>query len=172
MKPMNARPLVTRPITVKRATGLAFVEKTHRKLPRVQGAMWGVSVLDALTGEVLGVALVGWPSRMQTDGTCPHLRVLRVAVVEGVPNACSMLYGAAWKAARALGAVRMDTHTHLEEPGVSLRAAGWVEDGLTDGGEHSRESRPRKPAVDARPKRRWWAPGSQLRDGRVMRRAS
>ena len=48
---MNARPLVTRPITVKRATGLAFVEKTHRKLPRVQGAMWGVSVLDALTGD-------------------------------------------------------------------------------------------------------------------------
>lgn len=77
-------------------------------------------------------------------------------------------YGAAWLTARALGALRMDTHTHLDEPGTSLRAAGWVEDGLTDGGEHSRAGRRRAPAVDPRPKRRWWAPGSRLKDGREM----
>lgn len=61
---------------------------------------------------------------------------------------------------RAMGVTSMDTFTHLDEPGTSLRAAGWIEDGLTSGGEHSRKSRPRKPQEDARPKRRWWAPGS------------
>lgn len=162
--------LVTRPITVKRATALGFVRDVHRRLPNIQGAMWGVCVRDSETNEVLGVALVGWPSQEQTSEHCEHLRVLRCAVREGVPNACSMLYGAAWRAARALGCLRMDTHTHLDEPGTSLRAAGWVEDGLTDGGEHSRASRPREPAVDPRPKRRWWAPGSRLRDGRIAAR--
>ena len=52
------------------------------------------------------------------------------------------------------------THTHLDEPGTSLRAAGWVFAGLTHGGEHSRPSRPRAKAVDSLPKKRWFAPGS------------
>lgn len=59
-----------------------------------------------------------------------------------------------------MGVTSMDTFTHLDEPGTSLRAAGWIEDGLTAGGEHSRQRRPRKPQKDAGPKRRWWAPGS------------
>lgn len=105
------RKLVLRPITVRRATALGFVEVTHRRLPNVQGAMWGVSVLDAESQELLGVALVGHPSQEQTTPTNEHLRVLRVAVVEGVPNACSMLYGACWRAAKAMGCLRMDTHT-------------------------------------------------------------
>lgn len=161
--------LVLRPITVKRATALGFVACVHRRLPRVQGAMWATSIREVETMNLLGVILVGHPSRMQTTETCDHLRVLRCAVKECVPNGCSMLYGAAWRAARALGALRMDTHTHLDEPGVSLRAAGWVEDGLTVGGEHSRQGRVRKPAIDPRPKRRWWAPGSVLSNGQVMR---
>lgn len=159
--------LSLRPITVTRAGALGVVANVHRRLPRVQGAMWAASVVDD-AGDVAGVILVGHPSRVQTTPTCEHLRVLRCAVREGEPNACSILYGAAWRAVRAMGCLRMDTHTHLDEPGTSLVAAGWVEDGLTAGGEHGREKRPRKAAVDPRPKRRWWAPGSVLRDGRVM----
>lgn len=158
-KPNGARPLTLRPITVRRATALGFIADVHWKLPRVQGAMWGVSVLDG--DEAVGIALVGHPSRVQTKPTCEHLRVLRVAVRDGYPNACSMLYGAAWRAARALGCETMDTHTHLDEPGTSLRAAGWIDGGLTAGGEHDRPGRRRKPAIDPRPKRRWFAPGSK-----------
>lgn len=164
------RRLAIRPITVRRVTALGVVANVHRRLPRVQGAMWATSVVDADTMEVLGVALVGHPSRVQTLRTEEHLRVLRCAVRDGIPNACSMLYGACWRAARAMGCIRMDTHTHLDEPGTSLIAAGWVDGGVTDGGEHSRVQRPRPAAVDARPKRRWWAPGSVLRGGRVMHR--
>jgi len=147
-----------RPWTVKRAAALDFVQRVHRRLPRVQGALWCISVRDG--PRIVGVALVGFPSQEQTTDEMDHLRVLRVAVEEGYPNACSMLYGACWRAARAMGATSMDTHTHLDEPGTSLRAAGWIEDGMTEGREHSRPSRPRAPVVDIRPKRRWWAPGS------------
>lgn len=162
--------LLLRPITVRRSTAIGFVADVHRRLPQVQGAMWGVSVLDQESGVVVGVALVGHPSRAQTSPSEEHLRVLRVAVREGTPNACSMLYGACWRTARAMGCIRMDTHTHLDEPGTSLIAAGWICGGLTRGGEHSREGRPRKNAIDPNPKRRWWAPGSRLSDGSIVTR--
>jgi hypothetical protein len=152
--------LYLRPWTVKRSAALRFVADTHRRLPRVQGAMWCVSV-RAEGGKIVGVALVGWPSREQTTDEMDHLRVLRVAVQEGHPNACSMLYGACWRAARAMGVESMDTFTHMDEPGTSLRAAGWTDAGVTAGGEYSRPSRRRQPQVDAAPKRRWWAPGSK-----------
>ncbi len=91
-----------RPWTVKRATALAFVREVHRRLPAIQGAMWCVSVRCG--SEIVGVALVGWPSQEQTSDEIDMLRVLRVATKEGYKNACSMLYGAAWRAARAMGA--------------------------------------------------------------------
>jgi hypothetical protein len=36
-----------------------------------------------------------------------------------------MLYGAAWRAAKALGYRRIVTYTQADESGSSLRAAGW-----------------------------------------------
>lgn len=147
--------LSLRPYTVKRA--LPFVAQVHRRLPKVQGAMWAVSVWAH--GEVVGVALVGHPAReLMKDHT---LAVLRVAVLEGYKNACSMLYGACSRAARAMGADNLVTYTHEDETGVSLKAAGWIYGGLTDGGEHSRPSRQRAAAVDPKPKHRWWAPWSK-----------
>lgn len=105
---------------------------------------------------------------MQMTSTHEHLRVLRVAVVEGVHNGCSMLYGAVWKAARALGAKRMDTHTHNDEFGGSLRAAGWLHGGWTTGGTWDCPSRRRSAPVDSLPKQRWWTPGPQMPDGTIL----
>ena len=45
---------------------------------------------------------------------------------DGAKNAASMLYGAAWRATKALGYRRLITYTLAEEPGTSLRAAGWT----------------------------------------------
>jgi hypothetical protein len=146
--------LAVSPWTVKQA--LPFVAKVHRRLPRIQGAMWAVALLA--DGQIVGTALVGWPARKLNGDT---LSVLRVAVVEGHKNGCSMLYGACSRAGKAMGAKNMVTYTHVDEPGTSLRAAGWVDGGLTDGGEWSRESRPRLPGIDAEEKRRWWAPWSE-----------
>jgi len=147
-----------RPWTVKRSTAIQFNKDVRRRLPHIQGAMWCISVRSE--DEIVGIALVGHPSQEQTTNEYDHLRVLRVSVREGYKNACSMLYSACWRAARAMGVSSMDTFTHLDEPGTSLRAAGWVEDGLTTGGEYSRKGRSRKPQEDPGPKRRWWAPGS------------
>jgi hypothetical protein len=145
--------LRVRPYTVKAA--LPFVRLVHRRLPKIQGAMWAVSLVDG--PEVVGVALVGWPARMLNGDT---LSVLRVAVMEGHKNGCSMLYGACSRAGNAMGAENMVTYTHGDESGVSLKAAGWIDGGLTDGGEWDCPSRPRLPGVDVEPKRRWWAPWS------------
>ena len=143
-----------RPLSVKAA--IRLIKEIHRRLPKVQGGLWAVS---ARTGEkVVGVALVGRPARMLEQRFV--LAVSRVAVREGFPNVCSMLYGACSRAAKAMGANGLVTYTHADELGTSLRASNWIDDGLTDGGEWDRPSRPRLPGVDAEQKRRWWAPWS------------
>lgn len=144
-----------RPWTVKQA--LPFIRRVHRRLPAIQGALWAVRVV--LGGETVGCAVVARPARQWDDGTT--LTVARVAVIEGHPNACSMLYGACSRAAKAMGALNLVTYTHADEAGTSLKAAGWIYAGQTDGGEHDRPSRSRKPAVDALPKHRWFAPWSE-----------
>jgi hypothetical protein len=144
-----------RPMTVKAA--LPFVARVHRRLPRIQGAMWAVSVREG--DDIVGCALVGHAARLLSEDNAT-LSVLRVAVVEGNPNACSMLYGACSRAAKAMGADNLVTYTHGDENGASLKAANWIDDGMTGGGQWGSASRPRKPAVDELPKRRWWAPWS------------
>ncbi len=54
---------------------------------------------------------------------------------DGARNACSMLYGAACRAAKALGYRRIITYTKKSEPGISLKASNWVCDGEA-GGTH------------------------------------
>lgn len=146
--------LTVRPCTVKRAQ--AYVSEHHRHLPRVQGGMWAVRVLDQ-DGRIAGVAIVGNPARLLAEEGV--LCVLRVAT-DGTRNACSALLGACARMARAQGATSLVTYTLIEEPGTSLRAAGWVEDGTTAGGTHNRPSRKRSAPVQGGPKRRWWAPWS------------
>ncbi len=144
--------LTHRPISVKAAR--KWIAQTHRHLPQVQGGLWAVQLLD--DGEIVGVALVGHPARVWMADHV--LCVLRVAVCEGVPNGCSKLLGACSRAARALGASDLVTYTLPTEPGTSLRAAGYVFAGMTDGGDHGRASRPRQAALFPQPKQRWLAP--------------
>lgn len=136
------------PCTVKAA--LRKVREWHRHLPELQGGLFAAAC--EVDGECVGVAVAGNPSRVwQGNG---KLVISRVATT-GYENACSMLYGALCRAAKALGYREVWTYTLPDEPGTSLRAAGFTDMGLTDGGEHSRPSRYRKPAVRPEPKRRW-----------------
>ena len=101
-----------------------FVAQHHRHNLAPQGGLFAVSVADA--DAIVGVAIVGRPvARMLDDGLTAE--VTRVATV-GTPNACSMLYGAASRAAKALGYQRIVTYTLTSEPGSSLRASGWTVD--------------------------------------------
>src|SRR5690606_13651728 len=93
--------------------------------------------------------IVGRPvSRMLQDGWTAE--VTRCCT-DGARNACSLLYRAAWRAARAMGYLRLITYTLPKEGGASLRGAGWTCIGIAGGGSWSRRARPR---VDTHPKQR------------------
>jgi hypothetical protein len=130
------------PITQREA--LAFVEQLHRHHKPPRGSVFQVAASD---GErIVGVALVGRPaSRRLQDGWT--LEVNRCCT-DGTRNACSMLYGAAWRVAKALGYRRLITYTLPEEGGASLRGAGWRLIGERGGGSWNVPSRPR---VDEHP---------------------
>jgi hypothetical protein len=78
-------------------------------------------------GALIAVAIVGRPvARHLDDGyTLEVTRLATIGAQNGAENACSMLYGAAWRAARALGYRRILTYTQDGEHGASLRASGW-----------------------------------------------
>jgi len=138
------------PITVSDAR--AFVLEHHRHhRPPVSG-LFAVACADSPT-RIRGVAIVGRPvARGLQDGWTAE--VTRVAT-DGTRNACSMLYGAAWRAARALGYRRLVTYTLAEEPGTSLRASGWATVAEVRGRSWSCTSRPRVDKHPTQGKLRW-----------------
>lgn len=82
-------------------------------------------------GELVGVVVAGHPvARKADDGRT--LELVRLTTT-GDRNACSRLYGAACRAAAAMGYKRVITYTLASEPGSSLRASGFTEDGQTEG---------------------------------------
>jgi hypothetical protein len=108
-------------VPVTFAEACAFVAMHHRHHRPPVGHKFSLGV--ARGEQLAGVAMVGRPvARHFDDGLT--LEVNRTAT-DGSPNANSMLYGAAWRAASALGYQRLVTYTQLGESGASLRAVGW-----------------------------------------------
>ncbi len=125
------------PVTLEEAN--AFVQKLHRHHKPVPGCKFCVAVSENET--IVGVAIIGRPvSRFLDDGWT--LEVNRCCT-DGTKNACSMLYGAAWRASKSLGYKRLITYTLPEEGGASLRASNWICLGLKGGGNWNTKSRPR-----------------------------
>ena len=130
------------PISLKDAN--AFVAEHHRHHKPVVGHKFSIGC--ALDGRLVGVAIVGRPvSRHLDDGLT--LEVNRLCTT-GEKNACSMLYTAAARAARAMGYQKIITYTLDTEPGISLRAAGWSCVGKAGG---KRWTGKRKPDMDLYP---------------------
>ena len=61
----------------------------------------------------------------------------------GTPNACSILYAAVYRAARAMGYTKVVTYILDTESGVSLKAAGYVCEGRAGGLEWNGERKPK-----------------------------
>jgi len=141
--------LELQPITFAEAK--AFVTEHHRHHRPPVSHLFSVAVNNGK--EVVGVAIIGRPcARMLQDGYTAE--VTRVAT-DGTRNACSVLYGAAWRAARAIGYRRLVTYTLPEEGGASLRASGWKCLGSAGGGSWSRSGRPRVDTHPTQSKIRW-----------------
>ncbi len=130
------------PMTLDEAN--AFVVQLHRHHKPVPGCKFSIGISDGQA--IRGVAIVGRPvARFLDNGWT--LEVNRCCT-DGVKNGCSMLYGAAWRAAKALGYRKLITYTLAEEGGASLRASGWKCIGERGGGSWNVPSRPR---VDTHP---------------------
>ncbi len=130
------------PMTLQEAN--AYVEQHHRHHGPVVGQKYSIGLSDG--EKIVGVAIVGRPvSRHLDDGWT--LEVNRLCT-DGTKNACSMLYAAAWRAARAMGYKRLVTYILESENGASLRAAGWKCVGQAGGLRWTGE---RRPEVDLYP---------------------
>lgn len=131
-----------------------LVRAFHRHHGPVVGYKFAIGLKQG--EELVGAAIVGRPvARHNDDGLTAE--VTRVVVKDGIKNGCSMLYGACRRAAFGMGYKRVLTYTLQSEPGVSLRAAGWVQTAVTGGGSWSRPSRARFDAHPLEPKTRWEA---------------
>lgn len=112
--------LIVVPVSLRRANAYVAEYHRHHKPARGHKFSLGVATMD---GTLVGVAIVGRPvARTYDDGLT--LEVNRTCT-DGTDNANSALYGAAWRAARALGFTRLITYTQEGESGVSLKAAGY-----------------------------------------------
>jgi hypothetical protein len=137
-------------------TAQGFVKTWHRHHQPPVGHKFSIGV--ASEDDVLrGVAMVGRPvARHYQDGLT--LEVNRTAT-DGTKNVNSMLYGAAWRATKALGFSRLITYTQAGESGTSLRAGGWqIVAQLQRRNGWSTPSRPRQDrGVDHIPRTLWEA---------------
>ena len=117
----------------------------HRHLGKAAGCKFAPGLADEKV-ELIGVAVCGRPvSRYYDNGET--LEICRVCT-DGTYNACSMLYAATWRAARAMGYKRLVTYILESENGASLRAAGWRCVGRAGG---LRWTGKRRPEVDLYP---------------------
>ena len=107
------------PISLRGAN--AYVRDHHRHHKPTVGQTFSIACADG--DKIVGVAIVGRPVSRHLDDYWT-LEVNRLCT-DGTRNACSMLYAAAWRVARAMGYKRLITYILESEPGTSLKAAGW-----------------------------------------------
>ena len=125
------------PLTLAQANIL--VGQWHRHHKPATGHRWSIGAYDGVV--LVGAVIVGRPvARMTPQYTIAEVTRL---VTNGYPNGCSMLYAAAARAAAAMGYSEIQTFILQSESGVSLTAAGWIEDTerKSKGGDWNRPSR-------------------------------
>lgn len=131
-------------VPVSLAQANEYVRLHHRHHKPVVGHKFSIGCNS--DGVLAGVAIVGRPvSRHLDNGST--LEVNRLCT-DGTKNACSFLYAAAWRAAKAMGYKKLITYVLDTENGASVRAAGFRCAGLAGG---KRWTGARKPPIDLYP---------------------
>ena len=142
------------PVTLAEANEL--VKREHRHHVPAVGHRWSGGV--TLNGVLVGAYIAGRPVARMT----PQFTVAEVTrlVTDGTKNACSMLYSAAARVAEAKGYDVIQTYILASESGISLRAAGWIEDQTRNPGKTRSWNCPsrggRREDQPMEPKRRWY----------------
>ena len=145
--------MILKPITLKKANEFVGLHHRHSDPVARNGGRFAIGLWE---DQLVGVAIVGNPiARMLMDGSTAE--VLRCCIKEPAPkNACSKLYGACWRAWKAMGGNKMITYTLKQETGSSLKGSGWKLVSETKPGKWSRKKRLRndKP-IYSLPKYSW-----------------
>ena len=111
--------LELRPINFKDAC--VYIKDVHRHHNPPQGWKFGIACYN--DSELVGVVTVGRPvARMLDNGVTAEVTRL---CTDGTANVCSMLYSAAWRAAKSMGYKRIITYILESETGTSLKASNW-----------------------------------------------
>ena len=126
-----------------------FVVTHHRHHKPVQGHRFSLACYD--NERLCGVAIVGRPVARAIDQR-NVVEVLRLCT-DGTHNACSFLYSACKRAAKALGYQRIITYILESERGTSLEASGWKLEYTTRGGSWDTPSRRRIDKAPIEPKK-------------------
>lgn len=116
-----------------------FIEVFHRHHKGVVGHRFSLGCYN--NGKLVGVAVVGRPRARNIDQRSV-VEVLRLCT-DGTQNACSILYSACVRAAKALGYSKIITYILECENGASLKASNWQFEYITKGGSWNAPSRPR-----------------------------
>lgn len=138
------------PISLRKANEV--VTQWHRHHKPSRGHKFSIALLK--DSVYIGIAICGRPvARGSDDGLT--LEVARLCT-DGTPNACSKLYGACARVAKEMGYEKIQTYILESEPGISLKASGWVMEAATAGGQWKRtdgiNNRTDQPTE---PKQRW-----------------
>ena len=145
----NVPSLRVAPITFKDAS--AYINQHHRHHNATIGCKFCISIVDA-DGQLRGVAVCGRPVSRRLDNGVT-LEINRVCT-DGARNACSMLYGACCRIAKAMGYKKVVTYILESENGASLKASNFVCEGQA-GGTHWTGSRNRGQDIPAEMKMRY-----------------
>jgi hypothetical protein len=112
----------------------AAIASWHRHHQPCVGHRSSLGVVDE-QGVLHGAAVVGRPVARLAGHPSQVIEVNRL-VSDGTRNVCSMLYSAAARASKELGFLKIQTYILAdEETGVSLKASGWVCEGIAGGGQ-------------------------------------
>lgn len=140
-----------RPVPIGLKDAGRFVGSLHRHHGEPQGGKFAIGAMK--DDRLVGVVITGRPVARGLDNG-RNAEVTRLCT-DGTHNACSLLYGAAARAAKAMGYDRIYTYTLASEPGDSLHASGWIRETVTAGGSWSTPSRKRNDKHPTDPKIRW-----------------
>lgn len=129
-----------------------YVAERHRHHKPSTGHKFSIGLMD--DNKLIGVAICGRPvARGSDDGFT--LEVNRLCT-DGSENACSKLYGACARIAKEMGYKKIQTYILDSEPGISLKASGWVMEATTVGGQWKYTGgKPRRTDQPIEPKQRW-----------------
>lgn len=121
-----AKHLIAKPTTIKKANEFVKQYHRHHRPTSRNTGKWAISVADKVSGNILGVAIVGNPvSATYMDGKT--LEITRLCVIEGAKKGtASFLISRCLKIWKLMGGEKLITYTLQKECGSSLRGAGWV----------------------------------------------